>query len=570
MRFTTGTVLAIMIAVALIIIILLVACIWHWDCYKQPANAQKITAFPATLGEGTHYIDSPLSWSGNGGAIIFDGVNNSSLFFINSGKVTLSGVGPTYNLDDPNQTYSGLRSAIYINNSHNITVNGGSILSDANANNNSLGVIILGSNDVTVDNSNFNNLAEGVAVINSSGVVVKNNTFVDIYGTALSGNVTNTGAAVSLENSSAASIENNDAYTTGRYSDSSLASTFVFAGAQSSNTVKINNNNAASVHRGFRAISGRQFVLQNNSLVVNVNDGDVIDDSGAVFTSAGATSVVIDGGLYKSTGGNTSPITIVDSPYTVRNTTVEAFGTFFSLIQAAGNGSISDNNLLGNQIAPGADGILIAPTDSTASGVSIKDNNIAINVTEDTPSGYVPAAIRLTGVNGGLVDSNNVVSSGDSSSAIGILLTDGSFNVTVSNNSIGSFGMGIQDDFGSNNKILNNNITGNGISTSGNCGIISGNNIGGGCVSIELTCDSSKNLVSNNQVTCAHPIDDDGQYNRLVNNNDGSCGCQGNDDDSKPSKFEKYPEQLKNKKVNKGGVKRGNIGGETVAIITAN
>lgn len=576
MRFTPGVVLAIIIAVALIIIILLIASIYHWGCVTSPANPQKILSFPATLGEGTHYIDSPLNWSGSGPAINISNVNNAKLFFINSGKITLSGVGPAYNLDDPNQAYGSLLSGVFVNNANNIEILTVSILSNQNANNNSFGVIVFNSKDVTVDGGNFDNLAEGVSVVSSSGVVVNNNTFVDIYGTVDSNpdNVPNTGAAVSIENSSVVDVSNNDTYTSGKYSDPSLSSTFVYVGTQGVTNLHSSNNKATNVGRGIRVRSGSQFVFNDNKLSASALDTDYLQDGAAISASKNTKGFSVRGGYYKSTGRNVVPILLGGSSSSIKDAQIEAVGTFFCLLRVGTGSIVEDNILLGTDVLDGVDGIIAGgDEEQTDTATSIRGNTVNVNSRIGESDGYVPAGIRAQNIVGGIVDGNTVIGGPDSLTAIGILLEQGTSNLTVSNNTIGTYGMGIEDDFGSNNKILSNNITGNGILIAADCDIISKNNISGGCVSIELTCDSSNNLVSKNQVTCARPIVDDGHYNRLVDNLDGNCGCEGNQNDSQPSKFKTYPKNKPNNKSNnitKKDTNKQTSRDKNVAIISAN
>lgn len=531
---TPGAFLTLLIFVTIIVILIIAAAICHHDGHNAPATSQNITCLPATIGSGTHYIQRELTWSGNSPAITVSDNSNTTIIFTHSGKITFSGTGPFYNLDDPNQAYGGLQVGILVIGSSNVYVVDPQITSNTPAVNNALGIVAQNGSDVSVTNGTFSNLSQGVVLVGINGGSVSGNDFVDIYGLipiAESPTVT-TGAGVSLEGSKSISINDNKFYTTGKYTDPTFCSTGVYSGLQPNHNITSVGNSTHDIQRGYKLRSGSGYRIENGDLKTVVADNQNVVDAGPV-NAGGSTNhaddVTISNCKLSSTGLNGVPfVTAGSNGSTIVGNTVHTSGGYYNCGQVGNSAVVRLNRFTADNYVGGMDGLIVGDANDehlAINGTQVVENNFNLQMVVSTEDGYRPAVIRLQNVQGGFVSDNNVNGGNEFDDNYGILLESGTSRLLVKENTVSAFGAGIEDDGGKSNIIRDNDISGGGIFLYGSaCDQVIDNTLTDGCTSVFLDCETQGNIVTGNTLSCTRAVSNEG-WNNTVEGNTGGDPC---------------------------------------------
>lgn len=529
-----GAFLALLIFVTIIVILIIAASICHHDGHNAPASCQNITSLPATVGSGTHYVQKELTWSGSSPAITITDNSNVTIIFTNSGKITLNGVGATYNLDDPNQSYTGLQIGILATGSSHLEVLDAQITSNQAAVNNALGIVAQNGSNVVVRNGTFSNLSQGVVYVGINGGSISSNDFIDIYGLipiAESPEVA-TGAGVTLESSKSISVDFNNYYTTGTYSDPTFSSTAVYAGLQANYNISASANSSHDIQRGYKLRAGSGYKISGDKISTVCADNQNVVDSGCIHAGGVANhadDVSVLGCKLSTTGLNGVPFTTASSASSsIAGNTVHTSGAFYNCGQVGSGAVVRDNNFTSDNYVGGMDGLIVGNSnieDFVINGVQVSNNNFNLQMVIGIEDGYRPAVIRLEDVIGGQVIHNSLIGGSEFDDNYGILLEVGSSRCTIKDNTISAFGAGIEDDGGKSNIIVDNNISGGGIFLYGtSCDQVINNTISDGCTSVFLDCETQGNVVTGNTLSCTRSVVDEG-WNNIVEGNIGGDPC---------------------------------------------
>lgn len=534
------------IIVIIIIFLLILALVWLWTCcpHKKsstpPPPSNLITSLPFTASQsGTLIVDSALTWSAASGPAII--VNNSSdvnISFTSRGKITLTGVGPDYNLEDANQTYNNLLSGIYVGNGSNLFVFNANISNTAAAVNNSIGVILENVSNGGVSSSTFSNLTAGVIVVKSNLISVNSNNATDFIGNFAS-NSLKKGTGVAVNTSSDIRVTNNKLIASYDYQNGSQTSTGIYIGGLGNSRINLSFNTIDNVNNGIRVGRGDSFTINDNYIK------NIYTDKSAVAFSIGIqpgqlgfliNQLTMENNDVHSVGFFSIPIFLsLTHNGIVRGNKCVAENSNVSTSQfgSANNGhldgiTIEDNVFTSIDPVAGMDGLDIESPSSTSGlvqtrGIRFVNNNISVQLEE--VDGYIPPGLLAESVNDSEYSGNTISVKTNGADTYGVWLF-GSSGISVRNNTIVGATIGVsannfqeQEEGNSGLEIEDNFIKGGGVEfIDTSCSFIRNNRITSACNSITLDCSSDRNNVDKNDITCAKDIVNNGQFNEICDN----------------------------------------------------
>lgn len=545
MGLTKQSAAVLILILAIITIIIIIAILCCHSCNKNnnksTTSSNTITSLPQTLtNSGTYIVDADIPWNNSSGAAItVSGGADVTISFTSRGKITLNGVGPDYNVNDPNQTYNTLLSAIYVTSGSNVNIINASINNSAGYVNNSIGVIIENTNTAAVSSSRITNVTLGVMVIRSLNVRVVGNSFADNIGNYAANIGTRKGSGVVMEDSDNVVVDNNSFTNSTDYSAAGdFNSLSIYAGDQRNTNIVISNNKIENANLGIRISNGAGFRVIGNDVAVTLADNSIIPTTFCLrVATAGftTTGLVVEDNNFYGKAFLASPVFItLTSGFIFRNNTVTSENSAFSIAQFGSRGGgfnggfVEGNTFTGINTFPGLDGVDIespAIVDGLpqSTGMRFVNNTVSTNL-GGTPDYFPPAVLSENNQNIEISDNTiSVVPSGDTTFGVWVF---GSTNASIRNNTIAGATVGVGTDTrfadgGVNTgiEIHDNFISGGGVvfeSTS--CSFVTNNRITSACDGVSLDCSSDNNLIADNKLTCAEPIQNHGQNNSIVDN----------------------------------------------------